>query len=237
MLPYIAEFLGTCMLIFLGNSSIANATFDKSGHKGAGVLQINIAWGLAVMIPAFIFGDISGAHFNPALTIAFAIDHTISWKLVPGYIICQMAGGFLGACLVYVFFKDQFDATKEASVKLAAFCTTPAVQNIPQNILQEAMVTFFLIFSIKGVGQIVGLVGGLKYVYIFGIIMATGMCFGGVTGAALNPARDLAPRLAHTLLPIENKGDSNFKYGCIVPVVGPLIGAIAAVKLYAVMFN
>lgn len=235
MLPYIAEFLGTCMLIFLGNSSIANATFDKSGHKGAGILQINIAWGLAVLIPAFIFGDISGAHFNPALTIAFAIDHTINWNLVPGYIVCQMAGGSFGACLVYLFFKDQFDATKEENIKLAAFCTTPAVQNIPRNILQEAMVTFFLIFSIKGINQIVGIVGGLKYVYIFGIIMATGMCFGGITGAALNPARDLAPRLAHALLPIKNKGDSNFRYGLIVPVIGPLIGAISAVGLYAII--
>lgn len=99
------------------------------------------------------------------------------------------------------------------------------------------MVTFFLIFSIKGINQIVGIVGGLKYVYIFGIIMATGMCFGGITGAALNPARDLAPRLAHALLPIKNKGDSNFRYGLIVPVVGPLIGAISAVGLYAIMFN
>ena len=125
MLPYIAEFLGTMILIILGDGVVANVTLNKSGMKGAGSIQITFAWGLAVMLPAFIFGAASGAHFNPALTIALAVDGSMSWGLVPGYIVAQFAGAFVGAVIVYLLFKDQYDATESAATKLGTFCTGP----------------------------------------------------------------------------------------------------------------
>ncbi len=154
MLPYIAEFLGTMILILLGDGVVANVTLNKSGMKGAGSIQITFAWGLAVMVPAFIFGAASGAHFNPALTLALAIDGSLSWGLVPGYIIAQFAGAFLGGCLVYVLFKDQFDATDNPGTKLGVFSTGPSVPNMPLNILSEAVGTFVLVFAIKGIAQV-----------------------------------------------------------------------------------
>ena len=139
MLPYIAEFLGTMILIILGDGVVANVTLNKSGMKGAGSIQITFAWGLAVMLPAFIFGAASGAHFNPALTIALAVDGSMSWGLVPGYIVAQFAGAFVGAVIVYLLFKDQYDATESAATKLGTFCTGPSVPNMGRNILSEAV--------------------------------------------------------------------------------------------------
>lgn len=231
MLPYIAEFIGTMLLIILGDGVVANVTLNKSGMKGAGSIQITFAWGLAVMVPAFIFGAASGAHFNPALTIALAVEGSLNWGLVPGYIVAQFAGAFLGACLVYVLFKDQFDATPEPGAKLGVFSTGPSVPNLPLNILSEVVGTFVLVFAIKGIGQVPGIAGGLDKIFVFGIIVSIGMSLGGLTGYALNPARDLGPRLAHAVLPIKGKGDSNWSYG-IVTLVGPIIGAVIAVLLY-----
>ena len=231
MLPYIAEFLGTMILILLGDGVVANVTLNKSGMKGAGSIQITFAWGLAVMIPAVIFGAASGASFNPALTLALAIDGSFAWAMVPGYIAAQFAGAFVGACLVYIMFKGQFDATPEPATKLGVFSTSPSVPNMPLNILSEAIGTFVLVFAIKGIANIEGLATGLDKFIVFGIIVSIGMSLGGLTGYAINPARDLGPRLAHAILPIQGKGSSNWKYG-IVTLVGPIIGAIAAVLLY-----
>lgn len=234
MLPYIAEFIGTAMLILLGDGVVANVTLNKSGMKGAGSIQITFAWGLAVMVPAFIFGAASGAHFNPALTIALAIDGTIGWNIVPGYIIAQFAGAFLGACMVYVLFKDQFDATESPATKLGVFSTGPSVPNMPLNILSEAIGTFVLVFAIKGIAQVQNCAPGLSNFLVFGIIVSIGMSLGGLTGYAINPARDLGPRIAHAVLPIKGKGDSNWGYAPVV-IVGPIVGAIAAVLLYGVI--
>ncbi|MEG0961231.1 MAG: MIP/aquaporin family protein [Lachnospiraceae bacterium] len=234
MLPYIAEFLGTMILILLGDGVVANVTLNKSGMKGAGSIQITLAWGLAVMVPAFIFGTASGAHFNPALTIALAVDGSMSWSLVPGYIIAQFAGAFLGAILVYILFKGQFDATEDPNAKRGAFCTGPSIANMPLNILSEAIGTFVLVFAIKGISQVGDFAVGLNYFFVFGIIVSIGMSLGGLTGYAINPARDLGPRLAHAILPIPGKGSSNWGYG-IVTLVGPIIGAIAAVLLYGII--
>ena len=230
MLPYIAEFLGTMMLILLGDGVVANVTLNKSGMKGAGSIQITFAWGLAVMIPAYIFGAASGASFNPALTLALAIDGSFDWALVPGYIIAQFAGAFVGACLVYILFKEQFDATPEPAAKLGAFSTSPSVPNLPLNILSEAIGTFVLVFAIKGIANVDGIAGGLDKFLVFGIIVSV-MSLGGLTGYAINPARDIGPRLAHAILPIKGKGSSNWGYA-IVLLVGPIIGAIVAVLLY-----
>lgn len=232
MLPYIAEFLGTMLLILLGDGVVANVTLNKSGMKGAGSIQITFAWGLAVMVPAFIFGAASGASFNPALTLALAIDGSFDWALVPGYIIAQFAGAFVGACLVYILFKEQFDATDDPGAKLGVFSTGPSVPNLPLNILSEAIGTFVLVFAIKGTGNVAGLGDmGLNYIFVFAIIVSIGMSLGGLTGYAINPARDLGPRLAHAVLPIKGKGDSNWSYG-VVTLVGPIVGAIVAVLVY-----
>ena len=234
MLPYIAEFLGTMLLILLGDGVVANVTLEKSGMKGAGPLQITLAWGLAVMVPAWIFGAASGAHFNPALTLALAADGSLAWRLVPGYWAAQFAGGFAGACLVFAMFRDHFDATASPDVRLGVFCTAPSIPNFRRNLLCEAIATFVLVFAIKGMGQLPGIQQGTDKLLVFGVISAVGMSFGGLTGYALNPARDLAPRLAHTLLPLRDKGSSHWEYAP-VPLLGPIIGALAAVLLYAVI--
>ena len=232
MLPYIAEFLGTMLLIILGDGVVANVTLNKSGMKGAGSIQITLAWGLAVMLPAFIFGAASGAHFNPALTLALAIEGSLAWGLVPGYIAAQFAGAFLGAVIVYLMFKDQFDATEDPGAKLGVFSTGPSIPNLPRNIFCEAVATFVLVFAIKGVPA--AATAGVSNLLVFGIIVSIGMSLGGLTGYALNPARDIGPRIAHAILPIKGKGSSNWGYA-IVPLVGPIIGAIAAVLLYGII--
>ena len=236
MMAYIAEFIGTFMLILLGDSVVANVSLNKSGMKGAGTVQITLAWGLDVMVPAFIFGAASGAHFNPALTLALAIDGSMSWSMVPGYVIAQFAGAFLGACVVYMMFKDQFDATEEAGTKLGVFCTGASVQNIPEKYFQAvAGYQDHPVFAIKGLGNVAGAADiGLTNILVFGIIVSIGMSMGGLTGYAINPARDLGPRFAHSVLPIKGKGDSNWGYA-VVPLVGPIIGAIVAVLLYGVL--
>ena len=231
-LKYFAEFLGTMMLILLGDGVVANVTLNKSGMKGAGSIQITLAWGLAVMVPAFIFGQASGASFNPALTLALAAGGMFEWALVPGYIAAQMLGGIVGAALVYLLFKDQFDATDDPAAKLGVFSTGPAVANTPRNLLQEAIATFVLVFAICGLNQVPGLDAGVGKLLVFGVIVSIGMSLGGLTGYALNPARDLGPRIAHAILPIRGKGSSNFRYGLIVPVLGPILGGMLAVLLY-----
>lgn len=234
MLSYIAEFIGTCLLIILGDGVVANVNLNKSGMKGAGSIQITLAWGLAVLIPAFIFGNASGASFNPALTIALAADGSVAWSTVPGYIIAQVAGAFLGGCIVYLLFKDQFDATEDAGTKLGVFCTGPSIPNPVLNFLSEAVGTFVLVFAIKGLAQVGDVDPGVGKLLVFAIIVSIGMSLGGLTGYAINPARDFGPRLAHAILPIKGKGSSNMGYAW-VPIVGPIVGALLAVGLYAVI--
>ena len=235
MHTYISEFLGTMILIILGDGVVANCTLNKSAMKGSGSVQITWAWGFAVMIPAYIFDNSSGALFNPALTIALAIDGSISWSVVVPYIIAQILGAFVGACIMWLMFMDHFNATDDEKVILGCFATTPSIRNIPRNIFCEAVASFILVFSIKGISQVTDLAHGLKTAYLFGIIAAIGMSLGGLTGYAINPARDLGPRLAHQLLPIKHKGSSGWDYA-FVPIVGSLIGSIGAVLLYKVLF-
>lgn len=228
LVKFLAEFVGTMLLIILGDGVVANVTLNKSGMKGAGSIQITLAWGLAVMVPAFIFGAASGAHFNPALTIALAVDGSLTWAEVPVYIIAQFAGAILGACIVYLLFKDQFDATDDPGTKLGVFSCGPSVPNMPLNILAEVVATFVLVFAIKGIPAAAD---GLSNFFVFGIIVSIGMSLGGLTGYALNPARDIGPRIAHQILPIKGKGDSNWGYA-VVTLVGPIIGAVLAALVY-----
>ena len=220
MLPYICEFLGTMMLILLGDGVVANVTLNKSGMKGAGSIQITLAWGLAVMLPAFIFGRGSGASFNPALTIALAVDGSFAWSLVPGYIIAQMAGAFVGACLVYALFKDQFDATEDPGTKLGVFSPGPSIPNTFRNILSEAVGTFVLVFSIKGLAQVSGSDEGVGKLLVFGIIVACGMSLGGLTGYAINPVT-LAPALRTLCCPSRGRARATSSMVWSCPSLGP----------------
>ncbi|MDO4170635.1 MAG: MIP/aquaporin family protein [Lachnospiraceae bacterium] len=233
MLPYIAEFLGTMILILLGDGVCCNVNLKKSGMSGAGPVQITIAWGLAVLIPACIFGEASGASFNPALTIAMAAIGRFSWSMVPGYIVAQIAGAFCGAVLLFVLFHEQFKATKDDPDTLkGVFCTGPSVRNIPLNVLSEIIGTFVLVFAILGFGNVAGAAeSGVANLFVFLLIVSVGMSLGGLTGYAINPARDLGPRLAHAVLPIEGKGDSDWSYA-LVPIIGPIIGGLIAAFLF-----
>ena len=236
MQAYICEFVGTMMLILLGDGVVANVTLNKSGMKGAGSIQITFAWGLAVLVPAFIFGAASGASFNPALTIALAAGGQFPWAQVPGYIIAQIAGAFVGGCLVYMLFKDQFDATDDPGTKLGVFSTGPSIPNTFRNILSELVGTFVLVFAILGISNVPGIASGVEKLLVFGIIVSVGMSLGGLTGYAINPARDLGPRLAHAVLPIKGKGTSNFGYGLVVPIIGPILGGLIAMGLFNLIF-
>ena len=219
------------ILILLGDGVVANVNLNRSGMKGGGSIQITIAWGLAVMVPAFIFGAASGAHFNPAVTIALAINGGLAWSMVPGYIIAQMLGAFVGACLVFLLFKDHFDATEDPGTKLGVFSTGPSIPNPVRNVVCEAVATFVLVFAILGMSQLEPLSAAEGKLMVFGVITSIGLSLGGLTGYALNPARDLGPRIAHALLPIKGKGDYNWGYAWI-PVVGPILGGIIAVLIY-----
>lgn len=231
----LAELVGTALLILLGDGVVANTILNGSGMKGAGPVQITIGWGLAVMLPAFIFGATSGAHFNPALTLALVADGTVEKGLIPSYLIGQFLGAFIGAILIYLLFKDQIDLTDDKGAKRGIFCTAPSIRNNSRNLLSEIIGTFVLVFAIKGLGQVKDLNPGVANILVFGIIVSIGMSLGGLTGYAINPARDLGPRIAHAILPIKGKGDSGFDYGWI-PVVGPIIGALLAVILYGAIF-
>ena len=232
----ICEFLGTMMLILLGDGVVANVTLDKSGMKGGGPVQITIAWGLAVLVPAFIFGAGSGAHFNPAVTIAMWIMGNTPGSDVIPYIIAQFFGAFVGACLVYILYKGQFDATEDPGTKLGVFSTGPSIPNVGLNLLSEAVGTFVLVFAICGLSNVPDLNDGVAKLLVFGLIVSIGMSLGGLTGYAINPARDLGPRIAHAVLPIKGKGSSRFDYGWI-PVVGPIIGGLIGALLYKGVFG
>lgn len=234
MLIFLSELIGTALLILLGDGVVANVTLNKSGMKGGGSVQITFAWGLAVLLPAFIFGASSGAHFNPALTLALAAGGAVAWSQVPIYILGEMGGAFLGACLVYLLFREQFNATEDPKTKLGVFSTGPSIPNTGLNLLSEIVGTFVLVFAILGVGNVANIASGVEKLLVFGIIVSVGMSLGGLTGYAINPARDLGPRVAHAVLPIKAKGSSNWGYSWI-PVIGPIIGALLAQLLFVII--
>ena len=239
-LKYIFEFIGTMVLILLGDGVCAATSLDKSKAKGAGWVVIAMGWGFAVMVGVFISGSISGAHLNPAVSIGCALAGTMEWAAVPGYVIAQMLGGFTGALLVWLFYKDHYDATEDPDTKLGTFCTIPAIENKGRNFFCEVVATMLLIFVILAIGNAentpaVGM-GGLGSFPTAMLIMAVGMSLGGTTGYSLNPARDLGPRIAHALLPIKGKGGSDWGYSW-VPVLGPLTGAALAALAYVAVYN
>ncbi len=235
MQNYLYEFLGTALLVLLGDAVVANVILNKTKGQNAGWVLITFGWACAVLIPALIF-TVSGAIFNPALVIGFAAIGKLSWSVVPGYIIAEMLGGFVGAILVWVMYKDHFDATEDASTKLGVFCTGPAIRSYGNNFISEVIATFVLCFAILGISQTpVGEVAAMGTFGVGAIIFACGASLGGTTGYAMNPARDLSPRIAHAILPIKGKRDSDWSYSWI-PVLGPVCGGLLGAWLAAAIF-
>ena len=233
MQAYIAEFIGTAILVLLGDGVCCNVNLEKSGFKGGGAVYILIGWGMAVMVPAFTFGAMSGSHFNPAVTIGAAIRGGISWGLVPGYIIAQMLGGFVGAAILMVLFGDHIKATADDATVRGCFCTAPSIPNPGLNFLSEFVATFILVFTLA---SIPGDAGGVTWVLVYGVIVACGASFGGLTGYAMNAARDSAPRFAYQLLgPNKGNKDPNWGYGWI-PLIAPICGGIVASLLHNIIF-
>jgi len=234
MEKYLAEIIGTLVLVLLGDGVVANVVLNRTKGNNSGWIVIAIGWACAVLVPALIFGRISGAFFNPALTVALACINQIEWNVAFGFILCQFLGAFIGACLVYLQYKDHFDATADRDSKLAVFCTGPAIRDIPFNFISEFIGTFILVFAILGIGK-VDFANGLGTFGVGGIILVIGICLGGTTGYAINPARDLGPRIAHFLLPIKDKRDPDWAYSW-VPVVAPVCGAVSAALLGNAIF-
>jgi glycerol uptake facilitator protein len=234
MNPYLGEFLGTMLLILLGEGVVAGVVLKGTKSENAGWLTICIAWGLAVTMAIYAVGEISGGHLNPAITIALAMIGDFEWALVPGYCVAQVAGAFTGALLVWFFYQPFWKNTPDAATKLGVFATAPAIRNSFSNFVSEAIATALLVFAILFIG-VNEFTQGIKPLVVGLLIVSIGLSLGGTTGFAINPARDFGPRLAHALLPIHGKGSSDWGYAWI-PVLGPIAGGIAGAFLYQLIF-
>jgi len=242
MSPFIGEIIGTMLLIILGDGVVAGVLLNKSKAQNAGWVVITWAWGLAVFVGAYSVASVSGAHLNPAVTIGLAVAGKFAWADVPLYIIAQFIGAFIGAVIVWLHYLPHWAETQDKGLKLAVFSTGPAIRNTTANLISEIIGTFVLVFgilTIKGF-TVTGMQGAAVAPGALGIlpvallVVVIGMSLGGPTGYAINPARDLGPRIAHFVLPIAGKGDSDWSYSWI-PVVGPIIGGIIGALLYTVL--
>ena len=234
------EFVGTMVMILLGDGVCSACTLNKTKAQGAGWIVITLGWGFAVMAGVFIAGPYSGAHLNPAVTVGLALAGRFSWYAVLPYIAAQMLGGFVGAVLMYAVYTDHFAATSDnPDGILGCFCTMPAIAHKSVNIFSEIVATFVLIFLILVLGTYgntpeVGL-GSIGAFPVTMVIMSIGMSLGATTGYAMNPARDLPPRIAHAILPIKGKRDSDWGYSW-VPVLGPMTGCALAAIIFLIIY-
>ena len=235
MKPLIGEFIGTALLVLLGDGVCCNVSLNKSGMKGGNTVHILIGWAMAVMVPAFSFGALSGAHFNPAVTIGAAIRGGMEWGQVPGYIVAQLLGGFVGAAILMVLYADHIKATDDDATIRGCFCTGPSIRNTTLNFLSEFVATFVLVFTLASIPADAG-ASGVSWILVYGVIVACGASFGGLTGYAMNAARDSAPRLAYQLLgPNKGAKDPDWAYGWI-PAIAPICGGIVASLLWMAVF-
>lgn len=232
MSPFLGEFTGTTLLIIMGDGVVANVLLNKTKGQHSGFLFITFGWAMAVFLGVFTsihFGG--GGHLNPAFTIAIAIFGNFDSALVLPYIAAQFAGGITGALIVWLAYKQHFDATDDKDLKLAVFCNAPAIKSNGHNLLTEIIGTFVLVFGALAMSPAASSLGTLDALPIGLLVLGIGMSLGGPTGYAINPARDLGPRIAHFILPIPGKRDSDWSYSWI-PVVGPVIGALLAAFLF-----
>lgn len=235
MNPYLGEFIGTMVLLYFGNGVCAATTLEGSYAKNAGWLTVCIGWGLGVTLAIYAVGGVSGAHLNPAVTLGLVVAGSFPLENALGYILAQIAGGFCGACLTYFHFLPHWKVTNDPGAKLGIFSTGPAIKSNSANILSEFMGTLLLIFALLFIGANT-FTEGLNPLIVGLLIVAIGLSQGGTTGFAINPARDLGPRIAHALLPIAGKGGSNWAYAW-VPVVGPIAGGVTGAALYLYLFQ
>ena len=235
MSPFIGEILGTMLLIILGCGVVGGVVLNKTKSQNSGWIVITVGWGLAVSIAIYAVGNFSGAHINPAVTLALAVIGEFPWRDVPSYILAQMIGAIAGAVIVFFHYLPHWRATDDANLKLAVFCTDPAIRHNTSNLVSEIIGTFVLVMGILTIGAN-EFTQGLNPLVIGLLVLSVGISLGGTTGYAINPARDLGPRIAHFLLPIPGKRDSNWSYAWI-PVVGPITGGIYGALFYAAVFN
>lgn len=237
MHPYVAEFIGTMLLILFGNGVVANVLLARTKGNDSGWIVISAGWGIAVFIGAFCANEFSGAHINPAVTVAMVLGGKLSLVNAGGYIVAQFAGAMVGALLVYLFYRAHFNVTDNADAKLACFCTAPEIRKSGQAFFCEIIGTFALILPIFIMGMepsesqpVMGL-GSLGLLPVGLLVFGIGLSLGGTTGYAINPARDFGPRLIHAMLPIRGKRDSDWSYAW-VPLAGPIVGAVLAVCVF-----
>lgn len=244
----LAEFVGTALLVTFGNGVVANVLLAKTKGNNAGWIVITAGWAMAVFIGVFTAQAASGAHLNPAVTLGMAQAGKFAWSKVAGYMVAQLLGSILGGALVFIFYRQHFNVTSDPDAKLACFCTAPNIRNIPQAFLCECVGTFLLVlpvflmtdakFDIPGAAGAtsevkIGL-GALGALPVGLLVFAIGLSLGGTTGYAINPVRDLGPRLAHALLPVPGKRDSDWSYAW-VPVIGPLLGGVLAALVHSLL--
>jgi len=242
MSPFVAEILGTALLILLGGGVVASSVLKDTKSSGSGWMVITTGWAFAVFVGVFVSAPYSGAHINPAVTLALALEGSFSWQEVPVYFLAQVMGAMIGSGTVYLLFKDHFDATNNPEGKRAIFCTDPAIPNTFRNLMSEVIGTFVLIIAVffitgaeiqseEGVPVGLGAIGALPIAFV---VWGIGLSLGGLTGYAINPARDLGPRIMHFLLPINGKTHSNWSYSWI-PILGPFLGATLATFLHLIL--
>jgi len=237
MTPFIAEIIGTFLLLLLGCGVVANVILQGTKGNNSGWIVITTGWAIAVFIAVFVSAPYSGAHINPAVTIGLAAAGEFPWADVPSYVLAQMIGAMLGALFVYLAYRDHFNATEDQGTQLATFSTHPAKRNFASNFITETIGTFVLVFAVLYLtdasmvesGQVIGL-GSLGALPVAFVVWGIGLSLGGPTGYAINPARDLGPRIMHAILPIKNKGGSDWGYSW-VPVLAPIAGGLLAAAL------
>lgn len=231
MSPFIAELVGTCLLIILGEGVVANVVLAKTKGNGGGLIAITFGWAIGVFVGVYSSVAASGAHLNPAITIGLAVLGKFDWGQVPTYILAQFLGAMLGSTLVWYHYRQHLDATENPGDQLACFSTGPAIKNTAQNLFSEVLGSFVLMLGvllmIKGTNSL----GALDALPVALLVLGIGLSLGGTTGYAINPARDLGPRIMHAILPIKGKGSSDWGYSWI-PVVGPIIGAVLAALVF-----
>jgi glycerol uptake facilitator protein len=237
MSPFVAELVGTLLLVLLGDGVVAAVVLNKSKAQNAGWMVITTGWALGVAMAVYTVGRISGAHLNPAITLGLAAIGRFPWNAVPRYIAAQFLGAFLGAVIVWLAYLAHWPVTEDPSAKLGVFCTIPAIRHLPKNLLTEIIGTFVLVFGVLAIlANAAPVQSGLAPLLVGFLVWSIGLSLGAPTGYAINPARDLGPRLAHALLPIAGKGDSDWSYSW-VPVLGPVVGGLLGAVAYAGLFR
>ncbi len=233
---YGAETIGTAILILLGDGVVAATLLARSKAENGGWIVITFGWAMGVAMAVYAIGAFSGGHLNPAVTIGFAVIGVTDWSDVPAYLAGEFSGAFIGAVLVWVAYLNHWRPTEDPGLKLAVFCTAPAIRNTVNNLLTEIIGTFLLVFVVLAFGSAAGIAdSGLTPLLVGLLVLGIGLSLGGPTGYAINPARDLAPRIAHAILPIPGKGPSDWSYSWI-PVVGPIVGGILGALAWKLFF-